>query len=64
MVTAAAPDVPLALLEQLAPGGRLVIPVGSGDEQQLLLIVREADGFRRHVLETVRFVPLLQGSLF
>ena len=64
MVTAAAPDVPPALLEQLAPGGRLVIPVGTGDEQQLLLIVRETDGFRRQVLETVRFVPLLQGSLF
>ncbi len=64
MVTAAAPDVPPALLEQLAPGGRLVIPVGAGDEQMLLLIVREADGFRRQVLETVRFVPLLQGSLF
>jgi len=64
MVTAAAPDVPPALLEQLAPGGRLVIPVGSGDEQQLLLIVREADGFVRKTLETVRFVPLLQGSLF
>jgi len=64
MVTAAAPDVPPALLGQLAPGGRLVIPVGTGDEQELLLIVREADGFRRHALETVRFVPLLQGSLF
>ncbi|MFC0709254.1 protein-L-isoaspartate(D-aspartate) O-methyltransferase [Azorhizophilus paspali] len=65
MVTAAASDIPSALLNQLAPGGRLVIPVGSGAKQQLFLIVREPDGgFRRHALETVRFVPLLQGSLF
>ncbi len=63
IVTAAAAQVPQALLDQLAPGGRLVIPVGSGDVQQLLLIVREADGFSRHVLDAVRFVPLLNGPL-
>ncbi|EZH84152.1 protein-L-isoaspartate(D-aspartate) O-methyltransferase [Ectopseudomonas composti] len=63
IVTAAAAQVPQALLDQLAPGGRLVIPVGSGDVQQLLLIIREADGFSRHVLDAVRFVPLLNGPL-
>ena len=63
IVTAAAADVPQALLDQLAPGGRLVIPVGAGDEQQLLLIVREEQGFTRHVLDAVRFVPLLHGPL-
>ena len=63
IVTAAAAQVPQALLDQLAPGGRLVIPVGSGDVQQLLLIVREEDGFSRHVLDAVRFVPLLNGPL-
>jgi protein-L-isoaspartate(D-aspartate) O-methyltransferase len=63
IVTAAAAEVPQALLDQLAPGGRLVIPVGTGDEQQLLLIVREDDGFTRHVLDAVRFVPLLNGPL-
>ena len=63
IVTAAAAEVPQALLDQLAPGGRLVIPVGAGDEQQLLLIVREDDGFTRHVLDAVRFVPLLNGPL-
>ena len=60
MVTAAAPDVPPALTEQLKPGGRLVIPVSSqwGD-QTLLLIRKQADGTlaRREVL-AVRFVPL------
>ena len=63
IVTAGATEVPQALLDQLAPGGRLVIPVGEGDDQQLLLIVRENDGFLRRVLEGVRFVPLLSGAL-
>lgn len=63
IVTAAAVDVPQALLDQLAPGGRLVIPVGAGDVQELMLIVREEDGFSRHVLDAVRFVPLLNGPL-
>ena len=55
--------VPQALLDQLAPGGRLVIPVGAGDVQQLMLIVREQNGFSRHVLDAVRFVPLLNGPV-
>ncbi|OYT94519.1 MAG: protein-L-isoaspartate O-methyltransferase [Pseudomonas sp. PGPPP3] len=63
IVTAAAAEVPQALLDQLAPGGRLVIPVGAGAEQQLLLIVRDEHGFTRHVLDDVRFVPLLNGPL-
>ena len=53
-----------ALLDQLAPGGRLVIPVGmAGEPQHLMLIVREDHGFSRRVLGTVRFVPLLNGPL-
>lgn len=63
IVTAAAANVPQALLDQLALGGRLVIPVGAGDVQELLLIVREEDGYSRHVLDAVRFVPLLNGPL-
>lgn len=64
LVTAAASQVPQALLEQLAPGGRLVIPVGgNGQDQQLLLITREEQGFNRQVLDPVRFVPLLSGPL-
>lgn len=63
IVTAAAAEVPQALLDQLAPGGRLVIPVGAGDVQELLLIIREEDGYSRHVLDLVRFVPLLNGPL-
>ena len=63
IVTAAAADVPQALLDQLAPGGRLVIPVGAGDEQQLLLITRDEHGYSRQVLDNVRFVPLLNGAV-
>jgi len=64
LVTAAAPEVPPALLAQLAEGGRLVIPVGSGDHQQLQMIVRNGTEFSCTVLDTVRFVPLLSGTRY
>jgi protein-L-isoaspartate(D-aspartate) O-methyltransferase len=63
VVTAAAPQVPEALVAQLKPGGRMVIPVGAfPDAQELLLLVKHADGRleRRNVLP-VRFVPLVPG---
>jgi len=63
VVTAAAPRVPEALVAQLKPGGRMVIPVGAtGEVQQLLLIVKSADGkvTQKNVLP-VRFVPLVPG---
>lgn len=63
IVTAGATEVPQALLDQLAVGGRLVIPVGEGQDQQLLLIVREVHGFVQHALEGARFVPLLSGTV-
>ncbi len=61
--TAAPRDVPPELLEQLAPGGVLVIPVG-GNTQELRLIIREGDTdkFMTQVLEPVKFVPLLSGT--
>jgi len=61
VVAAGGPKVPEALLEQLAPGGRLVIPVGEGRGlQQLLRVTRGIDGrFRREELADVRFVPLI-----
>ncbi|EKO3487414.1 protein-L-isoaspartate(D-aspartate) O-methyltransferase [Vibrio fluvialis] len=62
IVTAAAPVVPQALLDQLAEGGRLVIPVGEED-QQLLKIVRRGDEVTTQVVEMVRFVPLVAGDL-
>ena len=61
LVTAAPTEVPEELLQQLAPNGRLVIPVG-GDLQQLKRMTRLEDGsFFTEVLEGVKFVPLLSG---
>jgi len=63
VVTAAAPRVLPALVEQLKPGGRMVIPVGGGDIQYLKLVTKRADGGydERNVLP-VRFVPLVPGK--
>lgn len=62
VVTAAAPEVPRALLNQLAMGGRLVIPVGSRDLQELVRIVKTPQGAKRHNLGPCRFVPLLGSA--
>lgn len=59
LVTAASPDIPPPLLEQLALGGRLLVPVESGKADQLVKVVRKADGFREQVLMECRFVPLI-----
>ena len=59
MVTCAAPDIPPALLAQLKPGGRLVIPVGS-EPQDLLLVKNTPSGAERETVCQVRFVPLLK----
>lgn len=61
IVAAAGLQVPPALLSQLAPGGRLVLPVGA-TEQYLSFIERTADGFTESRLDAVRFVPLLSGT--
>lgn len=60
LVTAAAADVPTALLAQLAPGGRLLIPVGNSARQELLSIRQTAEGVVREHVELVNFVPLVQ----
>jgi len=61
MVTAAPPGVPAPLLDQLAPGGRIVLPVGAGATQELLVLIKEDEGFSHKRLEQVRFVPLIEG---
>ena len=64
VVTAAAPSVPPALVQQLKPGGRMVIPVGAtGGIQELLLVTKDAQGKvqQKSVLQ-VRFVPLVPGK--
>jgi len=63
IVTAAPEEIPQALLEQLAVGGRMVIPVGEGHGiQQLLKITRTPTQFEKQLLEAVSFVPLRKGE--
>jgi protein-L-isoaspartate(D-aspartate) O-methyltransferase len=64
-VTAAAAETPGPLLEQLAPGGRLVIPIGTAPDAQMLVRIRkEPDGrFTHEELEYVRFVPLIGAEV-
>ena len=64
VVTAAAPRVPQALVDQLKPGGRMVIPVGgAGDIQYLKLLTKRADGgVEEKKVLPVRFVPLVPGK--
>jgi protein-L-isoaspartate(D-aspartate) O-methyltransferase len=61
IVTAAASELPEQLLQQLAPGGRMVIPVGPSGCQDLLLVTRMNDHFEQTSLGAVSFVPLVQG---
>lgn len=59
IVTAGAPDIPAALVDQLALGGIMVIPVGNEKNQTMIKITKEANGaIRKESLEMFRFVPL------
>jgi protein-L-isoaspartate(D-aspartate) O-methyltransferase len=62
IVTAAAPQLPQKLLEQLAPRGTLVIPVGPAGRQELIRVRREDDHFVQKSLGAVSFVPLVHGK--
>ena len=63
MATAAPEQIPLALLEQLKVGGRMIIPVGrQGLYQELILVTRNEEGYEQRKLDDVSFVPMLSGS--
>ncbi|MDP1622059.1 MAG: protein-L-isoaspartate(D-aspartate) O-methyltransferase [Bacteroidales bacterium] len=63
IVTAAAPYIPDALLEQLKPGGILVIPVGANDVQTMTTITKNSDGtFEKKEFGAFRFVPMLEDK--
>lgn len=59
IVAAGAPRLPRGLMEQLDTGGRMVVPVGSLHDQELMKITRTLDGFSIRALEACRFVPLV-----
>jgi protein-L-isoaspartate(D-aspartate) O-methyltransferase len=61
LVAAAPATVPAALVAQLADGGRLVIPLGHGNAQDLKLITRSGDELEEQILDRVAFVPMVSG---
>ena len=62
IVAAAAAELPRKLLEQLAPGGRLIMPVGPSGAQELTMVLRRDDHFEQLSLGGVSFVPLVKGK--
>jgi protein-L-isoaspartate(D-aspartate) O-methyltransferase len=63
IVTAAAPTIPDKLLDQLRPGGKMVIPVGEGKIQQMMRINKDASGqIHEEIYDDFSFVPMLQGK--
>jgi protein-L-isoaspartate(D-aspartate) O-methyltransferase len=62
IVAAAAPSVPEVLLRQLAPGGRMILPLHHGSGQRLVLFERSGRGFRETELDPVKFVPMKTGK--
>lgn len=63
IVTAGASEIPAALVEQLAVGGRMLIPVGPQGRQSLRLVHKTEKGLQEHDLAAVSFVPLLAGKI-
>jgi len=63
IVSASPRKVPMELVDQLASDGRMIIPIGGEEEQELQLITLTPDGMKVTVLERVRFVPMLAGRV-
>lgn len=63
LITAAAPDIPSKLIEQLKPGGMMVIPVGAGELQRMMRITRLSEGvLKEEVFDHFSFVPMIEGK--
>jgi protein-L-isoaspartate(D-aspartate) O-methyltransferase len=62
LVAAAAPEIPQKLLEQLAPGGRLIMPMGPAGRQDLIMVTRQNGQYEQVSLGAVSFVPLVKGK--
>ena len=64
VVSAAAPSLPMSLVSQLAVGGRMVVPVGNRDQQELVCALRTGEGISFKMLGLCRFVPLIGREAF
>jgi protein-L-isoaspartate(D-aspartate) O-methyltransferase len=63
IITAAAPEIPQKLIQQLKPGGMMVIPLGAGDVQQMMRVTKLENGaLKEEVFENFSFVPMLGGK--
>jgi protein-L-isoaspartate(D-aspartate) O-methyltransferase len=63
LITAAAPDIPKKLVEQLKQGGMMVIPVGTGEIQVMKRFIKQPDGsLKEEVYDRFSFVPMLTGK--
>lgn len=63
LITAAAPEIPQKLIEQLKPGGMMVIPIGSGDVQQMKRLTKlESGAIKEEVFDHFSFVPMVEGK--
>jgi protein-L-isoaspartate(D-aspartate) O-methyltransferase len=62
IITAAAPYIPQKLIDQLKPGGMMVIPVGTGDIQTMKRLSKLQDGIKEEIFDNFSFVPMLQGK--
>lgn len=63
LITAAAPDIPQKLVDQLKSGGMMVIPVGAGDVQRMMRITKLASGaIKEEVFDNFSFVPMIEGK--
>jgi protein-L-isoaspartate(D-aspartate) O-methyltransferase len=62
IITAAAPSIPPKLVEQLKPGGKMVIPVDEGKHQRMLRITKTEGGYEEEAFENFSFVPMLKGK--
>lgn len=63
IITAAPTEIPRKLLEQLELGGRMIVPVGNSENQQLICITNNDGEYKEQIIEPVKFVPLLAGSI-
>jgi protein-L-isoaspartate(D-aspartate) O-methyltransferase len=63
LITAAAPEIPQKLIEQLKPGGMMVLPLGAGDVQQMMRITKLGDeSLKEEVFDHFSFVPMIEGK--